>query len=110
MATFTFVPSISSASKTKTRIKKVQFGDGYMQRGSDGINAVKKDWDLVFTNITDANADAIEAFLSANVGAAITWTPPGAGASSKYTCTEWKRTYAFFNVCNLTVPFEQVFE
>ncbi len=110
MATFTFKPSVSTTSKVRTRIKKVQFGDGYMQRGTDGINTVIRDWNLVFDNISDNDAASIEQFLSDNIGAAITWTPPGSLVAYKYICIEWNRSYTTFNTNNLTLPFEQVFE
>lgn len=110
MATFTFSPSYSSAAKVKVRIKKTQFGDGYMQRGADGINAVKRDWALGFNNISDTLANDIESFLAANVAANISWTPPGYPSALKYICTEWSRTYGGFNNNSISFVFEQVFE
>lgn len=110
MATFTFKPSVSTSAKVRVRIKKTQFGDGYMQRGTDGINTVIRDWNLLFNNVDDSTASSLETFLVTNLGTAISWTPPGDTVPSKYICTEWDRTYNTFNSNTLTLPFQQVFE
>jgi len=110
MTDFLWVPSFSSAASIKVRLKKTKFGDGYEQRGTDGINMVTRDWDLTFNKRTDTEANDIEAFLEANAGTALSWTPPGGIAALKYTCDSWKRSYLGFDSNDLVLPFTQVFE
>jgi phage-related protein len=37
--TFTYTPQIDPTGTTTLRVRKAQFGDGYMQTVADGINA-----------------------------------------------------------------------
>lgn len=86
-----------------------RFGDGYTQRSSDGINPVRRDWTLVFGQITDATSAAIDSFLEANVGQSITWTPPG-GTALKFVCNDWSRQVNGPDKNQMQAVFEQVFE
>ena len=65
MATFPDYNPVFSASKTDiTNTRTVQFGDGYQQRFTFGINQKAKQWSLTF-NIDDEDATEIETFLEA---------------------------------------------
>ena len=68
MATFPDYNPVFSASKTDiTNTRTVQFGDGYQQRFTYGINQKAKQWSLTF-NVDDEDATEIETFLEANRG------------------------------------------
>lgn len=110
MATFTYVPSFSPTSQRQPRVLAVQFGDGYEQRGTDGIHADLQRWSLTFTHQTIADADAIEAFFVTNEAAIVPfdWTAPRAGAASKYLCRSWSRRLDGPQTDTITATFEEV--
>lgn len=110
MATFTAVPSFSPVSTRKPRILTAKFGDGYEQRGADGINANLQNWQLTFQHMPFAEAAAIETFFTTNQSWIVPfdWTPPRGGTASKYLCRSWTRTMASPNTDTITATFEEV--
>ena len=65
MATFPSFDPVFSANKTDiTNTRVVQFGDGYQQRFTFGLNQNAKQWSLVF-NENNTDATEIETFLEA---------------------------------------------
>jgi phage-related protein len=110
VATFTWVPDYGAKLAMKPRVRTVQFGDGYMQRSADGINTNPRTGALSFSNRTDAEANAIIAFLDARGGVeAFDYTPPG-GSAGKYICQEYDRAQVSYDVATVTASFKQVFE
>lgn len=110
MDEFTFVPDWNAQGTTTANVSKIQFGDGYVQRQAKGMNPLGVTWALTFNPRSDADADAIEAFLTARFGVtAFTWTPPGR-SQSKWTCDSWARTKAANDVNGLSMTFELVYE
>ena len=61
MATFNppVNPSYNSPQDVAERIKRADFGDGYTQRTSDGINERKENWNLSWDTLKDADANTI---------------------------------------------------
>lgn len=112
MATFPSITPAYGAQKTsQPKVRTMQFGDGYSQRTRYGLNQDPKQWDLTWQNITEANADTIEAFLEARAGAeAFDWTPPGGDASAKWICQQWTKTIPYVNRATIQATFIQVFE
>jgi len=110
MSDFTYTPSVGTPLSLSPRTKRAEFGDGYLQRASDGINTNPQNWNLVFNNLSDTDADAIEAFLEGKAGVTkFTWTPPGK-AEAAFICEKWQRTYIEGPLNNITMLFEEVFE
>lgn len=111
MATFTYTPSVSSQVRTAPRSLKARFGDGYSQRAADGINANPTKWNVVFSDESDTDADAIIAFFDARNGhESFTWTPPG-GSAGQYTIVDHARRYVRgLDRNTITAQFEQEFE
>ncbi len=67
---------------------KAQFGDGYSQRGKQGINHRVEEWPLTFS-LPDDECAAIAEFLDAHQGhRAFLWTPPF-GIENKYICERY---------------------
>ena len=65
MATFPDYNPVFSANKSDiTNTRTVQFGDGYQQRFTFGINQKAKQWSLTF-NVDNEDATEIETFLEA---------------------------------------------
>jgi phage-related protein len=113
MATFPAIaPAYGATKNSAPKVRKTQFGDGYEQRIKFGLNQNPKTWDLSWNNITEANADTIEAFLDARAddGDSFDWTPPGEPSSSKWVCETWQKTIPYTGRAVITATFRQVFE
>lgn len=107
---FTWIPTYGSAVKKKTNAHRIQFGDGYEQRISTGLNNLRRTWDLTFANRTNVVADAIDAFLSqANGKDYFTWVPPH-GPVGKWVCVEWEVQQTSLTTRTVTATFEEVFD
>lgn len=112
MATFpNYQPTYSANKRSEPRVRVAQFGDGYEQRVTFGINQNPKEWTLSF-NVSDEDADVIEAFLDARAAdaASFDWTPPGANTSYKWVCPAWNREFFDFQRSRIDATFRQVFE
>jgi phage-related protein len=112
MATFpAYDPTYSATKTSQPKIRTTQFGDGYQQRVTFGLNQNAKEWRLTF-NVTEDDADIIEAFLDdrAADGASFDWTPPDGNSSYKWTCFSWTRELFDFERSKIDATFTQVFE
>lgn len=113
MATFPAITAAYGASKASHPTNRVvKFGDGYEQVLRFGLNQNPKVWNLTWQNITESNADTIEAFLDARAddGDAFDWTPPDSATSYKWRCDEWNKTITYNNRATITATFRQVYE
>lgn len=87
-----------------------QFGSGYSQRTTFGINQNPKSWNLTW-QVSETDADTIETFLDARAGVeSFDWTPIDEATSYKWICREWEKTIPYLNRATITATFEQVFE
>jgi len=112
MATFPSITPTYGAQKTsRPKIRSVQFGDGYEQRLSFGLNQNPKEWALTW-NVSETDADTIETFLDARAAdaASFDWTPLDEGTSYKWVCLEWNKSIPYLNRATITATFRQVFE
>jgi len=112
MATFPSYNPVYSANKSsQPAVRTVQFGDGYAQRLSYGLNQNPKEWSLTF-DVTDTDADTIETFLNARAAdaASFDWTPPDDNTSYKWVCPSWTRELYSHQRSKISVTFQQVFE
>ena len=87
MATFpSITPTYGMRKQSKPKIRVTSLGDGYEFRALYGLPLSQdpKVYDLTF-NVSEANADVIEAFLRSRVAdqASFTFTPPAEGFSTK---------------------------
>lgn len=84
-----------------------------MARAENGINGVKKDWNLTFSALPPEEAGEIDAFLTARAGHEhFYWTPPApfdANGPLVFVCEEWEPTYAGGRIMGFTARFEQTF-
>ncbi len=75
----------------KPRNNVSAYGDGYEQRSGDGINIIKPETEVVWTSLTKAEMDTVDAFLTARAGQeGFLWTYPGDSAATKWVCDKWK--------------------
>ncbi len=111
MSTFpAFDPAPGMTKQSAPQVRISQFGSGYSQRATFGINQNPKVYNLTF-RVSETEADTIEAFLDARGGVEhFDYTPPGEGSSSKFICTEWTKTISFIDRAEISTTFVQVFE
>jgi len=112
MATFPDIDADYGASKrSQPRVRSIEFGSGYSQRVTFGINQDPKTWSLSWENRTATDANSIEDFLEARGGSeAFDWSPPDESSTYKWICKEWQKTMPYSNLFNITATFVQVFD
>ena len=112
MATFpNYNPQYSATKRSQSNLRITQFGDGYQQRTTFGLNQDPKVWNLTF-NVDDEDADEIETFLEARgkYGASFDWSPPDTATTFKWICRSFNREMFEFDRNRITASFEEVFE
>ena len=113
MANFptTVNPSYGSRKISEPKIRIAQFGSGYSQRSTFGINQNLKQYQFNWNNITETQADEIETFLDARAGVEnFDYTPAGESASKKMICRQWNKTIPYLNRATISATFEEVAE
>ena len=111
MASFpSITPTYGIQKKSQPNVRIAQFGSGYSQRTTFGINQNPKIYDLTF-EVSETDADTIEDFLDARGGVEnFDFTPPGESSSTKYICRNWSKSIPYLNRATIQATFEQVFE
>lgn len=117
-ATFTYIPSLGFQKASKPRVLVAQFGEGYQQRMSDGLNTQNTQWSLQFINKPKAMAEAIELFLATAGTGDVTeggkayfyWNPPGENATYRVICQDWSIEYTSSFSATVSATFIRVFE
>lgn len=110
MATFSYTPSYGGTVSHAPTVRFVQFGDGYEQRQSFGINNDKRIWNLDFRGRNDTDANAIVAFFEARAAVdSFDWSPPY-GDAGKWICRSWSRSVTSNGLTDISATFEEVFE
>ena len=114
MALDTF-PSItahygSAPGDIEPNVIRNDFGDGYSQRVTLGLNPESEDLSLVWKFINTATKETIVSFLSGK-GAitAFLYTFPGS-TEKTYTCPKWKAVPASSVSWNVSAKFIQEFD
>ena len=103
-------PTYNTVKSSQPLVRSVQFGSGYSQRATFGINNNPKQYQLTF-NVSETDADTIEAFLDARAGVEhFNFTPPNESASAKFICQQWSKVILFTNRAEIKATFVQVFE
>jgi len=104
-------PDFGAQKASRPNVRIAQFGSGYSQRTTFGLNQNPKTWSLKWSAASNSNADAIEAFFDARNGVeAFQWTPIEEATAYNFICKEWQRTHLYSNINEITATFEQVFE
>ena len=113
MAAFptTVNPSYGTSKKSKPKIRIAEFGSGYSQRSSFGINQNLKVYQFTWQNITETQSDEIEDFLDQRAGVeSFTYTPAGESAAKNFICRDWNKTIPYLNRATINATFEEVAE
>ena len=108
MSVFTWPLAIDMSADVAFRVKKAQFGDGYIQRTKDGINTRGEDWSLLFVGESMADYQAVCTFLNERAGLPFEWTPPG-GAHPKgwYVCERYQPSPKGYAVWTIAMTFNK---
>lgn len=112
MASFptTVNPTYGAVKKSEPKVRVAQFGSGYSQRSTFGINQNLKVYNFTWRNISETNADEIETFLDARAGVEnFDYTPAGE-SSKKFICRQWNKTISYLNRATISATFEEVAE
>jgi len=112
MATFPAItPTYGAQKSSRPVVRTVQFGDGYSQRLTYGLNQNPKSWSLTW-EVSETDADTIETFLNARAvdNASFDWAPLDEATTYKWICQEWNKTVPYKNRATITATFQQVFE
>ena len=112
MVTFPDIsPDYGASKKAQPKVRIVEFGSGYSQRATFGINQDPKVWSLSWENRTATVTNTIEDFLEARKGVeSFNWSPPDEATAYKWICQQWTKTMPYSNLFNITATFIQVFE
>ncbi len=109
METFTHVPDYGASKKSQPNVRNSQFGSGYSQRVSFGLNQDLKVWSLSWENRSENDANSIEDFLERQKGVlAFFWSPPDESTTYKWICQDWTKTMPYSNLFNISATFVQV--
>lgn len=105
--TFPWQMDMGATADSQYRVNKNQFGDGYEQRTSIGINNKTKHWSGTKTGPLDTVIRPIEAFLDDHASVKpFLWTDPH-GNTKQYTCAGASTPQRQGNFWQITLNFEQ---
>ena len=92
------------STKDKTYVvKENQFGDGYVQRTSDGLNAVRETWNNSWTNLLTAEKTTLETFFDGQGGwNPFFWTAPGDSSNKKWVARDVKIMMVDYGIWSVT--------
>ncbi len=110
MDTFTWIPSSQTTADGSASVHEVQYSDGYVGRGGNGINSCKEDWNLVFDVLKPEEGAAIRDFFKAHGGyIAFQWTPPFEDTPRNFICKTWQPGFVGGRIVSLGAKFEETF-
>lgn len=107
MQTFNFKMNMGVAKDTQFRVNRTQFGDGYAQLSSHGINNKTQSWSGTKTGDYETVIKPIEQFIDAHAGVKpFLWTDPN-GHTKQYICTGYNSSQRKGNFWQISLKFEQ---
>lgn len=104
---FTWKSSYKYSNESIPRVRKIQFGDGYTQRASDGISSILMSINFPFENIDINQYTAILHFLEKRKGVeSFVFVPPAPYNIQKlFICEKWNIVQNFYNNYTITANF-----
>lgn len=111
----TFAPTIQpSPSSTQEvvsrRVITAQFGDGYSQRNTDGLNTSPRTFTAQWDILASTDADTYEAFFDAHSVTPFLWTPPLESVLRKWIAGNSTRGYVGASTVTFACPLTEVFD
>lgn len=109
LKTFNWRMNMGASANVRHAISKTQFGDGYAQRVSHGINNRTKDWSGSKTGDYATVIKPIMDFLDEHAGVKpFLWQNPH-GETKKYICQDYEVSQRKGNFWQISLKFEQTF-
>jgi phage-related protein len=106
---FNFPVETKPTGTTTHRVKRSQFGDGYVQKVGIGLNGKATNWNITLDN-SQAVVVAAREFLDRHGGyKSFLWTPPSYPQPLLFTCETYVENPHLGDQSRLTATFEQVF-
>ena len=107
---FIWIPSYDIEKKIDAKVKQIQYGEGYRQVVSDGINNTLLEIPLSFDGRDTYEAAAIIHFLTARQGGeTFIYIPPSPYAAvKKWKVFAWSDTQPFYDNFNIKTTFIEV--
>ena len=97
--------------QTRSNVKRVQFGDGYSQRISYGLNSLHKSINLRWRNIDQEERDTVIEFLEARKGAeSFFYTLPGESIARLWSCAQWQERLVDYRIYEINATFREEFD
>ncbi|POF89361.1 phage tail protein [Pseudomonas putida] len=107
--TFTWEPDDEAGGESTLRTRKSQFGDGYAQVSSDGLNGETDSWSLSFGGLAEEIGPPL-AFIRRHRGArSFLWTNPE-GVLGMYRCETFRQQRKPGGVVVLSATFERAYQ
>ena len=106
-------PDKGFGRQTTMRVHVAQFGDGYEQRLTDGINTKQQTLSVSFSTRPKAEIDDLVAFFESLGGVSkfqMTIDDSNGNETIKVVCKQWNQIWDFDNFYSLTATFERVYE
>ena len=105
-------PDISPNEEVTMGVLRADFGDNYAQRAREGLNSVRSEWLVAWSNRQKFLIDQLYDFLKARGGSeAFSWTPPGETVAKIWTCDEFTRfPAASSELWSLSATFTEEFD
>ena len=105
--TFNWQMDMGATLDTQYRVNRTQFGDGYAQLSSPGINNTTKNWSGTKTGQIDSVIKPIMDFIDEHAGVKpFLWTDP-LGETKQYTCSGYSTPQRKGDHWQITLNFEQ---
>lgn len=101
---FNDIPLDPSLTQQRSqRVQRAQFGDGYSQVLTDGLNAEQETWQCQTPPLTYAEVNSIESFFLEQKGQAISWIPPFSTKTFSKPFASGKLNLGYTNLSALTL-------
>ena len=123
----TVLPDKGMTRQATPQVRRVNFGDGYEQRTTFGINSVKEEYNVTFKNRTRGEIENIAGFLKSLKGVtSFVFTVPDHASTEETTgvldssidneksirvvCDSFSENYQYEDFYSLTAKFRRVYE
>lgn len=102
-------PTVDATQRVvKRRVNAAQFGDGYSQRSTDGLNTSLRTYTASWAALVSTEADTYEAFFDAHCVTPFLWTPPLETVQRKWLAGDSTQNYVSADIVALSCPLQEV--
>lgn len=105
---FTWCANKTSTGQSNAVVRRAQFGDGYAQSAADGINPIRRTWNVEFIGNKLRTQEIIN-FLDSHVGESFIWEVPFFGDGYFY-CDTYNPAPNGQRLWTVTATFEQTYQ